>query len=155
MHSSSQTHSPVRAGEIRALTRGDLVHALTVGVLALALYVTTACPSIYVGDSAEIAGAAAIFGVPHPPGYGLFTPLTGLPMRLPAGLELAHRANLMVALYGAIAVALLALLAVRGETAFASEWCHSLRVGAWKRRRISRFSEAFRCRLGTNGAVLA
>ena len=46
-------------------------------------------------------------------------------------------------------------LAVRGESASAAEQWHPLRVGAWKRRRIGGFGEAFRCRAGAEDVVLA
>lgn len=87
--------------------------AVVLGAASLALYARTACPSIYVGDSAEIAGAALTFGVPHPPGYPLFTSLTGVLTKLLPGLDAAYRVNLVVGFYGAIAVALLALLVRR------------------------------------------
>ncbi len=95
------------------LTRSDHFVAWILGALSLALYAATACPSLFVGDTAEIAGAAATFGVPHPPGYPLFTMLTGALMRLAPSTDVAHSANLVVGLYGAIAVALLSLLSRR------------------------------------------
>lgn len=61
--------------DARAL-RPDLGLALLIGLAAAALYAWTAARSIFTGDSAELAGAAACFGVPHPPGYPLYTFLT-------------------------------------------------------------------------------
>ena len=46
--------------------------------LAFLSYAVTACRTIYPGDSPELVTAAWTFGIPHPPGYPLYTLLTGL-----------------------------------------------------------------------------
>ncbi len=47
---------------------------MVVALSFLALYVTRLCPTLSLrGDSAELVSAAALWGVPHPPGYPLFT----------------------------------------------------------------------------------
>src|SRR5580704_11839597 len=56
------------------------------------LYASRLCPTLSLkGDSAELVSAAALWGVPHPPGYPLFTaiahafaalPIHGLPWRV-------------------------------------------------------------------------
>lgn len=38
---------------------------------------------VYVGDSPDMLAAAALFGVPHPPGYPLYTFISGLLTKLP------------------------------------------------------------------------
>ena len=74
------------------------------------LYLITLCPTIFVEDSAEFSTAAGIFGVPHPPGYPLYTLLAGLFVRvLPVG-DIAYRSNLFSAACGGAAVAVLWLL---------------------------------------------
>ena len=101
--------SPARdANSASARTRLDGALSLLLFLGAAALYWTTAAPSLYVGDCPEIAAAIALRGVPHPPGYPLFTHgsalLHGL---LPEDwADAAGRANLVVGLYGAAAVAL-------------------------------------------------
>jgi hypothetical protein len=96
--------SPAGRGSLRSLSRPDHLHAAGVSLLVLILYGLTACPTIYTGDSAELAAAASRFGVPHPPGYPLYTLLTGLSLRVLFFLQPAHAANLMSAAYGALAV---------------------------------------------------
>ena len=113
------------ARDLRSLTSGDALLALALGLFSLALFARTACPSLYVGDCPEIAGAAATYGVPHPPGYPLFTLLTGSLIRLAPALDPAYLANLAVGLYGALAVSLLTLLVrrlglTRGAAIFAA-----------------------------------
>ena len=44
-----------------------------VGLFAAILYGLTLCPTVYWYDSAEFAASAASLGVPHPPGYPLYT----------------------------------------------------------------------------------
>ena len=56
----------------------DLLLAALLSLGILGVYVLTLCPTVYVEDSAEFATAAAVFGVPHPPGYPLYTLLAGL-----------------------------------------------------------------------------
>jgi hypothetical protein len=92
------------------LDRRDLLLALFVGVACLALYASTACRTISVGDSAELVTAAAVFGIPHPPGYPTFTLATGAIMRL-VPLDRAFAANLIAGAYAAGAVGSLLLLA--------------------------------------------
>lgn len=84
--------------------RSDYAHAAAVGLFAFAVYLLTACRTLSDGDSAEIAAATAVFGVPHPPGYPLYTLLTGTLARL-LPLDPAHAANVVTGLWAALAVA--------------------------------------------------
>jgi hypothetical protein len=92
---------------------GALGMALLVGLAALAVYLLTLAPSITWrhdgADSGELAVAAAVLGVPHPPGYPTWTLLAWLFTHLPVG-ELARRVALLSALSAAIAAALVAWL---------------------------------------------
>ena len=93
--------------------RRDRLIAAALLVGGALLYGSNLCPGVFVGDAPELVAAAATFGVPHPPGYPLFTMLAGLFVRLlPVG-EVAWRANLFSALCGAGTAALLYLLARR------------------------------------------
>jgi hypothetical protein len=48
--------------------------AIGIALCFFALYVARLCPTLSLnGDSAELVSAAALWGVPHPPGYPLFT----------------------------------------------------------------------------------
>jgi hypothetical protein len=70
----------------------------------LALYLTTLCQTVFWYDSAEYATAAAVLGIPHPPGYPLYTLIGHLFTYLP--LEPAVAVNLMSAVFAATAVGL-------------------------------------------------
>ena len=87
--------------------------ALLVGLVALAVYLLTLAPSITWrhdgADSGELAVAAAVLGVPHPPGYPTWTLLAWVFTHLPVG-ELARRVVLLSAFSAAAAVALVAWL---------------------------------------------
>jgi hypothetical protein len=74
------------------------------GALAGLLYLVTLCRGVYWYDSAEYVTAAYTLGVPHPPGYPLYTLLARLFLCLPLSPALA--VNAMSALCGAVAVAL-------------------------------------------------
>ena len=86
--------------------------ALGVGVVALALFVLTLAPTVTAEDSGELIAAAWHFGVPHPPGYPLWTFLCGLFMHLVPFGEIAWRANLFSAVCSA-AAAVVAYAALR------------------------------------------
>lgn len=79
--------------------------ALVVG-LSFALYTWTTCPTVYVGDAGELIASAYSIGVPHPPGYPLFTVIGKiLSVVCPVG-SIAFRVNLSTALCAALAVGL-------------------------------------------------
>lgn len=105
--SSSSDLAWVEGGARREDLDGRFASLL--GLLAFVLYALTAARSIFTGDSAELAAAAACFGVPHPPGYPLYTLLTSLWTHIfpPAHRDFA--ANLASGLHGAAAVAALTL----------------------------------------------
>lgn len=72
-----------------------------------ALGIYQAAPSVTTGDAGEFAAAAAAWGVPHAPGYASWTMLAkALGTALPLG-DWAYRSNLLSALCGAAALALL------------------------------------------------
>lgn len=78
------------------------------GLLAMLVYLPRQCPTLALqGDSAELVTAAAVWGVPHAPGYPLYTFIAHLFTKLPL-LEVAHRVHLTSALYHALAVGLVA-----------------------------------------------
>lgn len=102
--------APPSAPPPAPVTRRDYGIGAVIGLGAFVLYLITLCPTIFVEDSAEFSTAAGIFGVPHPPGYPLYTLLAGLFVRvLPVG-DIAYRSNLFSAGCGGAAVAVLWLL---------------------------------------------
>lgn len=82
------------------------------GAGALALYSATVAPGLTAGDSGELATAAALWGLAHPPGYPLWTALAhGWQAALaPLGFAPAQATNLLSAVLAAAAAALLARL---------------------------------------------
>ena len=89
-----------------------VLFAVGVGVVALALFVSTLAPTVTAEDSGELIAAAWHFGIPHPPGYPLWTLLCGLFMHLVPFGEIAWRANLFSAVCSA-AAAVVAYAALR------------------------------------------
>jgi len=76
--------------------------------IALFAYVATVAPGLLPADAGEFQLTAALLGVPHPPGYPLYTMLGHLFIRLlPIGTP-AYRLNLMSALLAAGTLVLLA-----------------------------------------------
>lgn len=80
------------------------------GAGALALYSATVAPGLTAGDSGELAAAAALWGLAHPPGYPLWTVLAhGWQAALaPLGFAPVQATNLLSAVLAAAAAALLA-----------------------------------------------
>ncbi|MBI2389515.1 MAG: DUF2723 domain-containing protein [Deltaproteobacteria bacterium] len=101
-----------RLFEPRSLERRDVLVAGAIGALCAVVYTFTACRTFHVGDSPELAAAAAVFGIPHPPGYPTFTLVTGLLMKLVRG-DRAFAANVVAAVYASAAVTAFWLLARR------------------------------------------
>src|SRR5919201_6688282 len=60
-----------------------LIGGAIVTVAAFALYLATAARDIVFGDTPELTTAAITLGVPHPPGYPLWTMLGWLFAQLP------------------------------------------------------------------------
>jgi len=95
------------------------VAAVVVGALAFVLYLATLAPGItwahQGADGGELLAAALTRGVPHPPGYPLYTMLLGVWLSLvgwvaPAS-EVAWRGNLLSALCGAASAGITVLTA--------------------------------------------
>jgi len=89
----------------------DAAVALGLGAGFGALYLRSLCPTVYYGDSGEIATAIHVGGVIHPPGYPLFGLLGRLALAAIPWGEPAFRIGCVVALAAAAAVAVLFRLA--------------------------------------------
>jgi len=103
---------------------GCVLCAAGVGLMSLTIYLLTLAPGLtWAHDSAdggELAAAARILGIPHPPGYPTYVLLAHLFTLLPAG-EVATRTNLLSAVCAATAAAVLThSLARRGRPAAVS-----------------------------------
>jgi hypothetical protein len=88
------------------------IAAAALGVIILAVYVRTLAPTVAGGDSGELITAAYTLGVPHPPGYPLYTLLAKLFTLIQIG-TIAWRVNLFSAVCGAGAATLLFLAVAR------------------------------------------
>jgi len=84
---------------------GPTTLAITAAVFAV--YALGACPTIYVGDSGELATAVSLLGIPHPTGYPLYVLLgKAWTIVFPFG-SIAWRLSIFSAACGALACGLL------------------------------------------------
>jgi hypothetical protein len=84
---------------------------LGLGLGFLILYLRTLCPTVYLGDTGDFCTAFVTGGVPHPPGYPLFSLLGRAALALVPCGEPAFRIGCTVAAAAAAAVAVVYLLA--------------------------------------------
>src|SRR5712692_4321652 len=98
------------AGGLAAWVSWRLPLAVSFGsaLIAFGVYLRTLAPSIPTGDSGELIAVAWLLGIPHPPGYPLFTMLGHLFTFLPFGSP-AFRVNLMSAVFHAATVGVTSL----------------------------------------------
>ena len=67
---------------------------ITLVIITFAVYLSTICPTVYLGDSGELTVAAFSLGIPHPSGYPLYALLGKLFCLIPVG-NIGFRMNLM------------------------------------------------------------
>ncbi|MFH1825335.1 MAG: tetratricopeptide repeat protein [Candidatus Firestonebacteria bacterium] len=77
--------------------------AILLLVVVLIVYLSTICPSVYVGDSGEIIAACYSMGIAHPPGYPLYCFLGKIFTYLPLS-NIAYRVNLVAVFFGSATV---------------------------------------------------
>src|SRR5437870_10177443 len=92
-----------------------LTFAITTLVVFIGYYLTLA-PDLTLEDSGELAVGSFYAGVPHPPGYPVWTIFTWLFTVLVPVSNVAWRVALASAVSGALACGLIALLASRGSS---------------------------------------
>src|SRR6185503_4563272 len=85
------------------------------GLLVFIGYLWTLAPDMTLEDSGELATASMYAGVPHPPGYPVWTIYTWLFTKLPIS-NIAYRVGLSSAFAGAMACGLVALMVSRGSS---------------------------------------
>jgi tetratricopeptide (TPR) repeat protein len=129
--SASIVASPLPAGASRPalpathperFERSDFIAAALVFAITLFVYVLTLSPCVTLEDSGELITGAADFGVPHPPGYPLWTMSGFLFSHLIPFGNAAWRVNLQSAFYGALANAVLTLLVCHSGRWLAQRW---------------------------------
>jgi len=122
---------PIPLNRVRALlpasrperfSRSDFVAAGLVFLITLVVYILTLSPSVTLEDSGELITGAAAFGVPHPPGYPLWTMSGYLFSHLVPFGNVAWRVNLESAVFGAAANAVLTLLVCHSGRWLAQRW---------------------------------
>ena len=94
--------------------RRDLIAAGIAAAVALAGYVYTLAPIVTLEDSGEFLTAARHLGVPHPPGYPIWTMLAWVWQWIFPFGNIAWRVNLMSASFSALAAGLATLLVSKG-----------------------------------------
>jgi hypothetical protein len=119
----------------RTPPRSVLVAFLILVAAAFAVYAWTAAPTVLFGDSGEMQIVGAAGGIPHATGYPGFV----LASRALVGLgwgDLAHRVNLVCALFSALAVGLmfvlLRALEIAPWSAAAAAGCYALTFTVWR-----------------------
>ena len=107
---------PTAPGKVVPLFRRVdwLTFAITTLLVLIGYYLTLA-PELTLEDSGELATASFYAGIPHPPGYPVWTMYTYLWTLLPFG-SIAWRVALGEATSGAFACGLLALITSRGSS---------------------------------------
>ena len=118
-HSPRDRSDPVRTRRSPAWLAAGLSFAIALGYL-----LPRRAPGLTFEDSGLLASAAAVFGIPHPPGYPLWTMLGGVAVRLGSwfGMEPAAATNSLSTLAAAGACAVLA--------AFTAARCGSVLLGS-------------------------
>src|SRR5437867_3330793 len=91
-------------------SRRDLIAGSATFLVAFAGYMATLAPSVTLEDSGEFLTAAYHLGVPHPPGYPIWTICAWLWYHLIPFGNIAWRINMMSAFFSALACGLATLL---------------------------------------------
>ncbi len=78
-------------------------------LISFSVYLFTLAPNVTLEDSGEFLTAAYHWGVPHPPGYPIWTISANLFELIPFG-NAAWKGNMMSAFYGALAAGMLCLI---------------------------------------------
>ena len=95
--------------------RVDWVTFAITALITMIGYVWTLAPDLTLQDSGELAVASMYAGVPHPPGYPIWTIYTWLFTLLPIS-NIAYRVGLSSAFAGAISCGFIAMMVSRGSS---------------------------------------
>lgn len=82
-------------------------------LVMFSVYLSTLCPTVFVGDAGELIAAAYNLGSPHPPGYPLFCILGKFTSIFIPSANIAYRVNLMCAILSSFALSILYLLIIK------------------------------------------
>lgn len=121
---SKQGNSVEKSSGRPELSRKSVIVTLALSFsIAFGLYLSTLAPTVTFEDSGELIAAAFNLGIPHQPGYPLFTLLGRVFSMLPIQ-NVAYRLNLMSALFSALGAlfltwtTLLLITEIRASKAF-------------------------------------
>ena len=81
----------------------DLIVSLLLFLYTFIVYLKHLAPSIFTGDSADATIASYVLGIPHPPGFPVYTWFGHIFTFIPVG-DIAYRVNFMSALFGALVI---------------------------------------------------
>jgi tetratricopeptide (TPR) repeat protein len=98
------------ASRRRFYSRRDMTAFAITALVAFAGYLYTLAPSVTLEDSGEFLTAANHLGVPHPPGYPIWTICAWIWQHIIPFGNIAWRINLMSAFFSALAAGLITLL---------------------------------------------
>lgn len=102
MTTATQTAEPTAEDEHH---NSEVVTGLALFLAVFAVYIYHMCPTMYARDSAELATAVRVLGIPHAPGYPTYVIFGKVFDLLPAGNP-AYRANMAAAFFAATAAGL-------------------------------------------------
>jgi hypothetical protein len=107
----------VPLGPVKPLFRRiDWITALLTAVLVFIGYWWTLAPDLTLEDSGELAVASMYAGVPHPPGYPVWTIYTWLFTKIIPVSNIAYRVGISSAFAAALACGLVGLMVSRGSS---------------------------------------
>ncbi|MFH1350400.1 MAG: DUF2723 domain-containing protein [Pseudomonadota bacterium] len=81
-------------------------------IISLGVYLSTVCPTVYVGDSGELTAAAFSLGIPHSSGYPFYALIGKLFCLVPIG-NVGFRMNLMSSFFSLLTLWLIYSLTMR------------------------------------------
>lgn len=112
---SNATQPPSLESVGRLFRRIDWIAFLLVSVIVMTGYMLTIAPDLTLEDSGELAVASMYAGVPHPPGYPVWTLYTWLFTKLLPFSNIAWRVAVSSAFAAAISAGMVAMLVCRGS----------------------------------------
>jgi hypothetical protein len=97
-------------GDDASIDLAPYIYPVASFLIPIIVYWRTMCQALYIGDAGDFITASYTLGIPHPPGYPLYTLLGKLFLMLPipGGLsQAAWRMNFMSAFFGALTILLI------------------------------------------------
>ncbi len=109
---SRSVHPPIESGPF--FRRIDWMAALLATLISLGVYLYTIAPDVTLEDSGELAVGSMYAGVPHPPGYPMWTVYSWVFTKILPFSNIAWRVAVSSAVAAALSCGLLALMISRG-----------------------------------------